>query len=158
VTNETAEDAAGQGPSGDGASEAHPVGWRRSPTSSVVQFAVDPHAEHPPFEQLKSRVIGGIASGELIAGTKLPTVRALATELGIAPNTVARAYRELEADGLIETRGRNGTVIKAAADDPAALAQLAAQEYAARVRELGVGSGAAVEYVRTALGGPKVVE
>ena len=117
---------------------AHPIGWRRSPTSSIVAFVVDPRAEHPPFEQLKAQVITGIESGDLIAGTKLPTVRALATELGIAPNTVARAYRELENDGLIETRGRNGTVIKARAGDAAALAQLAAQEYAARTRELGV--------------------
>ncbi len=139
------------GSAGEEGAAAHPVGWRRSPTSSVVQFVVDPEGEHPPFEQLKAQVIGGIASGELIAGTKLPTVRALATELGIAPNTVARAYRELEADGLIETRGRNGTVIKAAAGDAAALAQLAAQEYAARVRELGVEASAALEYVRTAL-------
>lgn len=151
ATNPADEDAAAHATPDDDTAGTHPVGWRRSPTSSVVQFTVDPHAEHPPFEQLKSRVIGGIASGELIAGTKLPTVRALATELGIAPNTVARAYRELEADGLIETRGRNGTVIKAAADDPAALAQLAAQEYATRVRELGVDADAAVEYVRAAL-------
>jgi DNA-binding transcriptional regulator YhcF (GntR family) len=150
-TNPAGEDAAAHPTPGDDPSGAHPVGWRRAPSSSVVQFTVDPHAEHPPFEQLKSRVIGGIASGELIAGTKLPTVRALATELGIAPNTVARAYRELETDGLIETRGRNGTVIKGAADDPAALAQLAAQEYAARVRDLGIEADAAVEYVRAAL-------
>lgn len=127
------------------------VGWRRPATSSGVALVVDPHAEHPPFEQLKSQVIAQIASGELIAGTKLPTVRALATELGIAPNTVARAYRELEADGLIETRGRNGTVVKASADDPASLAQVAAQEYAARVAALGVERDAALEYVRVAL-------
>jgi DNA-binding transcriptional regulator YhcF (GntR family) len=146
----TEMDAAGHTPTADDAAP-HPVGWRRSPTSSVVQFVVDPEGEHPPFEQLKAQVIGGIESGDLIAGTKLPTVRALATELGIAPNTVARAYRELEADGLIETRGRNGTVIKAAKGDAAALAQLAAQEYAARVKELGVDADAALEYVRTAL-------
>ena len=138
-------------PPGEDAAAAHPIGWRRSPTSSAVQFVVDPEGEHPPFEQLKAQVIGGIESGELIAGTKLPTVRALATELGIAPNTVARAYRELEADGLIETRGRNGTVVKAAAGDAAALAQLAAQEYAARAKELGIDAAEALEYVRTAL-------
>ena len=138
-------------PAGEEGAAAHPIGWRRLPTSSVVQFVVDPEGEHPPFEQLKAQVIGGIASGELIAGTKLPTVRALATELGIAPNTVARAYRELEADGLIETRGRNGTLVKAAAGDAAALAQLAAQEYAARVRELGFGSDDGIAWVKAAL-------
>jgi DNA-binding transcriptional regulator YhcF (GntR family) len=146
----TDQDAAGRASPGD-AAVAHPVGWRRSATSSAVRFVVDPHAEHPPFEQLKAQVLAGIESGELIAGTKLPTVRALATELGIAPNTVARAYRELEADDLIETRGRNGTVIKAARGDAAALAQLAAQEYASRVKELGVAADAALEYVRVAL-------
>lgn len=130
---------------------AHPVGWRRPPTSIPVEFVVDAQGQHPPFEQLKAQVISRIESGELIAGTKLPTVRALATTLGIAPNTVARAYRELEADGLIETRGRNGTVVRARAGDAAALAQLAAQEYAARVRELGVDPDAALDYVRVAL-------
>ena len=134
-----------------GESTAHPVGWRRPATTTTVEFTVDAGAQHPPFEQLKAQVIAGIESGEFIAGTKLPTVRALATQLSIAPNTVARAYRELEADGLIETRGRNGTVIKAAAGDAAALAQLAAQEYAARTKELGVDPGAALEYVRAAL-------
>jgi DNA-binding transcriptional regulator YhcF (GntR family) len=143
-------DATGSPPADDTA-EAHPVGWRRPPTAIPVEFTVDPHAEHPPFEQLKAQVIARIESGELIAGTKLPTVRALATELGIAPNTVARAYRELEADELIETRGRNGTVIKGRAGDAASLAQLAAQQYAARVRELGVEAATALEYVRTAL-------
>jgi DNA-binding transcriptional regulator YhcF (GntR family) len=147
----TEVDAAGHDPAADDTAAAHPVGWRRSPTTSAVQFSVDPHAEHPPFEQLKAQVIAGIASGDLIAGTKLPTMRALATELGIAPNTVARAYRELEADDLIETRGRNGTLIKAAKGDAAALAQLAAQEYAARVKELGVPAEAGLEYVRVAL-------
>lgn len=130
---------------------AHPIGWRRPPTSIPVEFVVDAQGQHPPFEQLKAQVISRIESGELIAGTKLPTVRALATTLGIAPNTVARAYRELEADGLIETRGRNGTVVRARAGDAAALAQLAAQEYAARVRELGVDPDAALDYVRVAL-------
>lgn len=126
-------------------------GWRRPPTTSAVGFEIDPDGQHPPFEQLKAQVVAGVAGGTLIAGTRLPAVRTLAAELGIAPNTVARAYRELEADGLLETRGRNGTIVKARADDVAGLAQLAAHDYAARVRELGVDPDIAIEYVRAAL-------
>ncbi len=96
-------------------------------------------------------MLAGVADGSMIAGTKLPAVRVLAADLGIAPNTVARAYRELEADGILETRGRNGTVIKAKADDTAALGQVAAQAYADRIRELGLDPEDAVGWVRSAL-------
>lgn len=126
-------------------------GWRRVADDDAHGFVVDAAAPQPPFEQLKTQVLQRIAEGDLIVGSKLPTVRALATGLGIAPNTVARAYRELEADGIIETRGRNGTLVKASADEPAGLAQLAAQEYAARVRELGISTETALDFVRTAL-------
>lgn len=126
-------------------------GWRRPPTTSAVGFQIDHDGQQPPFEQLKAQVVAGIAAGTLIAGTRLPAVRSLAVELGIAPNTVARAYRELEAEGLLETRGRNGTVVKARADDVTSLAQLAAQEYAARVRELGVADDLALDFVSSAL-------
>jgi DNA-binding transcriptional regulator YhcF (GntR family) len=58
-------------------------------------------------------------TGELAAGQKLPTVRQLASDLGLAPNTVARTYRELEADGVITTHGRRGTFVASPAlDDP----------------------------------------
>ena len=56
-----------------------------------------------------------MAAGRLPAGTKLPTVRQLAADLGLAANTVARAYRELEADGVVETHGRRGTFVSSAA-------------------------------------------
>src|SRR5690606_28713773 len=98
----------------------------------------------------KAQVLAGIADGTLIAGTRLPAVRALAAELGIAPNTVARAYRELETDGILETRGRNGTVVKAKADDTTALGQLAAQAYADRIRELGLDPADALAWVEAA--------
>ena len=125
--------------------------WRRPETKSALTFEIDPAGERPPFEQLKAQVIERIGSAELLAGTKLPAVRQLATDLGIAPNTVARAYRELEADGFVETRGRNGTVVKAKGDDAAGLLQLAAQAYAARAGELGIPADAALEFVRRAL-------
>ncbi|MFZ2964931.1 MAG: GntR family transcriptional regulator [Rhodoglobus sp.] len=126
--------------------------WRRPETSSAVAFEVDPRGAQPPFEQLKSQVIARVGSGELIAGTRLPAVRQLATDLGIAPNTVARAYRELEADGFLETRGRNGTVVKAKGGDAAALLQLEAQAYAARAVELAIPAEQALDFVRRALG------
>jgi DNA-binding transcriptional regulator YhcF (GntR family) len=77
-------------------------------------------------------------------------VRRLAGDLGLANNTVARAYRELEALGVIETRGRAGSVVTGAGVDRAA--REAAHEYVARLRSLGVGENEAVELVRTVFG------
>jgi DNA-binding transcriptional regulator YhcF (GntR family) len=117
-----------------------------------MSFLIDPHSATPPYEQLRTQVLDGIADGTLPAGTRLPTVRALATELGLAVNTVARSFRELEAAGAIETRGRNGTVVSLSTDAAAHAAQEAAAVYAARVRALGVEPDAALDYIRTALG------
>ena len=103
------------------------------------------------YDQLHAQVIEQITSGELIAGTKLPTVRALATQLEVAPYTVARLYRALEADGFVETRGRNGTVVSARSGTSAELLQLAASEYAARAKHLGIQADAALECQRVAL-------
>ena len=60
-----------------------------------MRINVDPDSEVPPFEQVRSRIAEHVNSGELAVGAKLPTVRALAAELGIAANTAAKAYREL---------------------------------------------------------------
>ena len=68
-------------------------------------------AEVPPFEQARSQIAARIAAGALPSGTRLPTVRALAGDLGVAVNTVARVYKELEADGLVVTEGRRGTFV-----------------------------------------------
>ncbi|MGV8858503.1 GntR family transcriptional regulator [Rhodoglobus sp.] len=125
--------------------------WRRTPTESPVTFEIDTSASVPPFEQIKAQAIAQIASGELLAGTKLATVRQLASDLGIAPNTVARAYRELEADGFLLSRGRNGTVVKARPGDAAALLQLDAKAYADRAAELGISAEEAQRFVSTAL-------
>lgn len=78
-----------------------------------MDITVDPVAAIPPYEQVKDQIAQLIRSGELAQGTKLPTVRQLSIDLGLAVNTVARAYKELEADALVETRGRNGTVVLA---------------------------------------------
>ena len=75
---------------------------------------LDSTSEVPPFEQLRAQVATRAASGDLPAGTRLPTVRALAAELGLAVNTVAKAYRALETDGVITTEGRRGTFVSGA--------------------------------------------
>lgn len=83
----------------------------------MTAITIDTASSIPPFEQVRSQLAGMINSGQLSAGAKLPTVRQLATDLGLAANTVARAYRELEADGVIVTHGRKGTFVRSAAID-----------------------------------------
>ncbi len=80
---------------------------------------IDPTSAVPPFEQVRAHYAARIGDGTLVVGTRLPTVRALADELGLAVNTIARAYRELEAAGLVETRGRAGTVVSARGEESA---------------------------------------
>jgi DNA-binding transcriptional regulator YhcF (GntR family) len=113
---------------------------------------IDSDSSVPPYEQIRLQYAGLIASGELAAGTRLPTVRQLAADLGLAANTVARAYRELETTGLIETRGRAGTVVSAYGDTARQAAVEAAQAYAKRVSSLGISSSDALAIVRAALG------
>jgi len=75
------------------------------------QFHLDLHSGVPVYRQIIDQVRGGIASGALAAGDQLPTVRQLAVDLEINPNTVVRAYRELELGGLLETHQGTGTFI-----------------------------------------------
>ncbi|NIH85442.1 DNA-binding transcriptional regulator YhcF (GntR family) [Amycolatopsis granulosa] len=112
---------------------------------------VDPSSGVPPFEQVRSGLARRINDGTLAVGTKLPTVRGLAGELGIAPNTIARAYRELEDAGLIETRGRAGSFVAAAGDESRARAREAAESYAAVTRALGLSPDEALQIARAAL-------
>jgi DNA-binding transcriptional regulator YhcF (GntR family) len=99
---------------------------------------VDPDSATPPYEQLRVQLLEQLLSGELPHGAKLPTVRALAEELDLAPNTVARTYRELEQTGAIETRGRNGTFAAWSPDAAVRRIEEAAGALAATARELGV--------------------
>ncbi|MFE2429956.1 GntR family transcriptional regulator [Streptomyces sp. NPDC059373] len=117
----------------------------------TLQITIDPASATPPFEQLRSQVAEQARSGALPVGHKLPTVRGLAEELGLAANTVAKAYRALETDGVIETRGRHGTFIAAAGDAAAREAAAAASAYAQRVRRLGLDHDAARSAVEDAL-------
>jgi DNA-binding transcriptional regulator YhcF (GntR family) len=116
-----------------------------------VQLSVDPSSAVPPYEQLRSRIAELARTGELPTGHRLPAVRALAAELGLAANTVARAYRELEADGVVETRGRHGTVIAAAGDAAQRQTAAAAAGYAQRAVHLGLSEQEALAAVTTAL-------
>ncbi len=85
-------------------------------------ITVDPARREPPYQQIRQQVLASLASGDLEPGTRLPTIRQLALDLDLAVNTVARAYRELEVDGVLESRGRRGTFVRAAvAPDATAL-------------------------------------
>lgn len=72
---------------------------------------VDPQSALPPYEQIRGQIAAMAAAGVLPVGTRLPTIRQLASDLGLAAGTVARAYRELEADGVVTSRVRHGTTI-----------------------------------------------
>jgi GntR family transcriptional regulator len=78
---------------------------------SGFRFAIDLHSGVPVYRQLIDQARSGVASGSLTAGDQLPTVRQLAVDLSINPNTVMRAYRELELGGLLETQQGTGTFI-----------------------------------------------
>ena len=112
---------------------------------------VDASSPSPPFEQVRDGLASAVRTGKLAAGDRLPTVRKLAADLGLASNTVARAYRELEEAGVVETRGRNGTFVAAHGSDQAMEVALATAAYAKRLRELGVSADEAVTLLRRAL-------
>jgi DNA-binding transcriptional regulator YhcF (GntR family) len=97
---------------------------------------VDATLPEPPYDQIRTQIAALVDTGELSPGDKLPTVRALAADLGLAPNTVARAYRELEATGVIDTRGRAGTFVSGNLVDRAA--REAASAYARQAKSLGL--------------------
>ncbi|GAB2749596.1 GntR family transcriptional regulator [Streptomyces bullii] len=105
----------------------------------------------PPYEQVRAQISEQARAGTLPVGYRLPTVRGLAESLGLAANTVAKAYRALEADGVIETRGRNGTFVAAAGSAAERELASAAQVYAERARRLGLTQDDALAAARDAL-------
>ena len=115
-----------------------------------LDVVVDPASHEPPFEQVRAQVEASIRSGRLVPGDRLPTVRALAADLGLAANTVARAYKGLEAAGLVETRSRAGTVVASGEHAVEAALGVLAARYVAAAREAGVADAAALEFVRRA--------
>jgi DNA-binding transcriptional regulator YhcF (GntR family) len=114
---------------------------------------VDTTSAVPPYEQLRQQVTALVQGGVLGPGARLPAIRQLANDLGLAGGTVARAYRELEADGVVSTHGRHGTIV---ADRPPHLDPapppllLAARRYAADATALGAGLDDAISALRAA--------
>lgn len=115
-------------------------------------WSINGRSSIPPFEQLRGQIIDAIGDGTLAPGHKLPAVRRMAADLGIAANTVARTYRELEQLGFVETHGRNGTVVATLGDTAHRKAQQAATEYAAATATLGLDAAEALAIVSAALG------
>ena len=103
-----------------------------------------------PFEQIRSQLAGLIDSGALAEGERLPTVRSLAADLGVAVNTVARAYRELESDGLVVTASRAGTVVAPGAQRDEVALRRAAAAFAERATLSQVPEEEAVAVLREA--------
>ena len=131
-------------------------GDRPRPTDAAV-LRIDLSRPVPPYEQLRGQIAGLVAAAELSPGSRLPSVRQLAGDLGLAPGTVARAYSELEAEGLLVTRQRGGTFVAEPADArrrrhrAAAGARGSCRELRRDRQGLGLGDEAAEAAVRQAL-------
>jgi GntR family transcriptional regulator len=113
-----------------------------------VILEVDTAGPVPPYEQIRRQITEMAISGNLPVGARLPPIRQLAADLGLAPGTVARAYRELESDGVVISRVRHGTTIAAqrrpTAKQVGERLAAAARTYAVAVRSLGVDRSTAV--------------
>jgi DNA-binding transcriptional regulator YhcF (GntR family) len=118
-----------------------------------VIIELQPEAKEAPFVQIKAAITHAIATGTLAAGDQLPTIRQLAGDLDVAPNTVARAYRELEEDGLVRQRGRRGTEVSAQRADASndSLARSDAEEFVRQARRRGLDASTILALVTKAL-------
>lgn len=123
-----------------------------------VRVVVDVTSATPPYEQVRAQLAGHIGAGGLRPGDRLPTVRALAADLGLAVGTVARAYRELEAQGVVVSRRRTGTVVAEPTPGMPALPDRDLREavaaLVARARSAGLDDERVVDLVRAALATP----
>jgi GntR family transcriptional regulator len=118
------------------------------------RLVIDVSTGVAPWRQIRDQLSMLIACAQLPVGAQLPTIRQLAGDLGVAAGTVARAYRELESDGVLRTARRRGTVVSAPpADLPADQVTALTEEYVARARALGAGPDAVLAAVRAALSG-----
>jgi GntR family transcriptional regulator len=120
---------------------------------------IDAQSPVPPYEQLRAQIATLAASGVLRGGDRLPTIRQLAGDLGLAAGTVARAYTELEAAQVLTTHGRRGTFVVghtranpslSASERDRRLSEAAAA-YALAARQLGVHPTAAIRHAEAAL-------
>jgi DNA-binding transcriptional regulator YhcF (GntR family) len=120
-----------------------------------VILEVDQRSALPPYEQLRQQITALVRAGVLAPGARLPAIRQLANDLGLAGGTVARAYRELESEGLDTTHGRHGTVVAATPPVPSgetkpASLLPAARKFAADARRVGAGLDDAIAALRAA--------
>ncbi|MBD5786729.1 GntR family transcriptional regulator [Cellulosimicrobium terreum] len=116
-----------------------------------LRVDIDLGSGAPPYEQIRAQVLEHVAAGRLVVGDRLPTIRALATDLGLAAGTVARAYRELEASGAVTTRRRAGTVVADGATSADVVARQAARDLVRTTRGVGLTDDAILAAVRAAL-------
>lgn len=111
---------------------------------------IDPGAPAPVYEQIAGQVVAAVRRGDLVGGDRLPTVRQLAGDLGVAVNTVAKAYKQLEAQGCVVTRGRNGTSVVGVRGDDVEEARAAAVLLARASQRAGLDLAEAVGLLRRA--------
>ncbi len=116
-----------------------------------AQITVDLASAVPPFEQVRSQLASLITSGSLAPGTRLPTMRDLAADLGIAVGTVTRAYRELENLGLVTSRRRVGTVVAEGASIGSGPTRSAVDQLVRAARGAGLSDDDVLALVRGAL-------
>lgn len=100
----------------------------------------------PPYEQIRSQIAAQIEEGRLVSGERLPSIRALAEALGVAPGTTARAYAHLEAAGLVESRARHGTRVVGPESARTAVAERA-QDFIAAARQAGLDQAGAAAII-----------
>jgi GntR family transcriptional regulator len=118
---------------------------------------LDPALPTPLYAQLAERLRAAIATGDLVPGEALPSVRQLAVKLRLNPGTVVQAYRELERAGLVELRQGSGTFVRGLtasrrASEQAAVGARLANEMLARAVGLGLSGEDLLKALRTALG------
>jgi GntR family transcriptional regulator len=126
--------------------------------------SVDPGHALPVYEQVREQITRMVTSGTLTVGTQLPTIRQLASDLGLAKGTIAKAYELLESQALIESRGRHGTFVadtpKTSAKDRRAALHHAAQSFVVLAQQLGADEAAMINaassaWRSTAIGRPR---
>jgi len=119
-----------------------------------MRWTIDDTSDDPPFVQIRSHLEAAIEGGTLAVGSRIPSVREMAKTVGVAPGTVARAYRELEQRGLVDTRGRHGTYVSDPVDRRVRhrreLTEQAAA-YARNARAFGIRPEVAIDLVEQAL-------
>lgn len=118
--------------------------------TELAFIKIEPTSGIAPYQQVREQILAAIAKGKLAPGTKLPSVRALAGNLNLAVNTVAKVYKELELQGAVVTRGRHGTLVQAAENRAEQEVSDAAADLARIAQTWSVDEATAVKYLRAA--------